>query len=698
MADTCRNLEESQILQQPEIHLPTEIIIYIMEFLPLADRISASQVCHQWYEASREQKLHYNEVVILHDNISRPLQVFENSYGTFVNFVFKEVELGAKLSAFWDKFCPSMCSLGIYSCDVSERTFVEILARCVQLQSLRVNGCRELLMSGRVLEVESDVLQLLRKTLRKLKELSLSYNRYLSDALFNRFVAIAPNLEELSVTGCQISFHMGLYRKFYSKKMLANDNIVPSESVLTFPNILNFIISQAKKLKKLTFGHTLIDNAAVTQLAQVPSLNLMSLHLQSCDQLTNVGIIALTEHQKLLTELDLSECSRLTDHSLLAICNNLTNLTILNIRSCRAISDISVSEMCRLQKLKDLNLSHCELVTGKGIVQGLCSKVNPSFRRLNLSVLPLDEDTVCQVAEKLPGLTHLDLSWCFIAVTDRSVQAICTHLIWLHTLKLTACNRVTDSGLTGIQMTEEEENVIKNDMPIYEDSQTLDSTDEDPMHKISLRSRAEKEIVQDARRKQLVSQKCEDQTQGTTVSGNSLERLKGLRFLDICGCNRITDVSLKYAFNFPSLQHLDISRCQQVTRVGLTYLAVRNPSIETLIMSHCYNVIDEGLLSIVKCLYRLKHLDIKGCTHLTDVSIEAIGKYCCNMKYLDVSNCPGMTAESVDKMEKQLPVVHTVHRHGLRPRIQSFLSDESIAEMKPIPPPPPRKKFSFLRC
>ncbi|XP_068084113.1 F-box/LRR-repeat protein 7 isoform X2 [Anabrus simplex] len=383
MADTCRNLEESQILQQPEIHLPTEIIIYIMEFLPLADRISASQVCHQWYEASREQKLHYNEVVILHDNISRPLQVFENSYGTFVNFVFKEVELGAKLSAFWDKFCPSMCSLGIYSCDVSERTFVEILARCVQLQSLRVNGCRELLMSGRVLEVESDVLQLLRKTLRKLKELSLSYNRYLSDALFNRFVAIAPNLEELSVTGCQISFHMGLYR---------------------------------------------------------------------------------------------------------------------------------------------------------------------------------------------------------------------------------------------------------------------------------------------------------------------------LRFLDICGCNRITDVSLKYAFNFPSLQHLDISRCQQVTRVGLTYLAVRNPSIETLIMSHCYNVIDEGLLSIVKCLYRLKHLDIKGCTHLTDVSIEAIGKYCCNMKYLDVSNCPGMTAESVDKMEKQLPVVHTVHRHGLRPRIQSFLSDESIAEMKPIPPPPPRKKFSFLRC
>ncbi|XP_021941721.1 uncharacterized protein LOC110840775 [Zootermopsis nevadensis] len=187
------------------VKLPIEIIIYILEFLPLSHRISAAQVYHLWHMASKYLELHSNKVVVLQDDLTRPLQVFENSLGTFLNFVFKNVELGGKLTKFWDRFCPQMQFLSIDSCDISEKTFEDILLKCSHLETLNVSACPDLLKPGRVLEQKSDVI-LLRNTLVKLKELSHASNKYLSDALFNRFVAIASNLEDLPLTRCQICF------------------------------------------------------------------------------------------------------------------------------------------------------------------------------------------------------------------------------------------------------------------------------------------------------------------------------------------------------------------------------------------------------------------------------------------------------------------------------------------------------------
>lgn len=39
----------------------------------------------------------------------------------------------------------------------------------------------------------------------------MSNNSYLSDALLNRLIAIAPNLQSMSLEGCQVcSFHEGV--------------------------------------------------------------------------------------------------------------------------------------------------------------------------------------------------------------------------------------------------------------------------------------------------------------------------------------------------------------------------------------------------------------------------------------------------------------------------------------------------------
>lgn len=57
--------------------------------------------------------------------------------------------------------------------------------------------------SGGLLRDQEEIKQL-QSVLINLKELVVSDNSYLSDALLNRLVAIAPNLQSLSLEGCQV--------------------------------------------------------------------------------------------------------------------------------------------------------------------------------------------------------------------------------------------------------------------------------------------------------------------------------------------------------------------------------------------------------------------------------------------------------------------------------------------------------------
>nr|CAD7433376.1 unnamed protein product [Timema monikensis] len=193
---------------------------------------------------------------------------------------------------------------------------------------------------------------------------------------------------------------------------------------------------------------------------------------------------------------------------------------------------------------------------------------------------------------------------------------------------------VTDAGLTGMGMGSEPPPHGEDPLPpLYDEALPEDLMKEqlldirngkalaDPMHKISLRSRAEREIVNDAKLKRVVSQMCEDQYLGADRSEDSLANLRGLQYLDLCGCNRITDVSMKHAFFFRELQYLNLSQCQQISFIGLSFLAARNPSIETLIMSQCYNVTDNGIISVSKFLSRLKHLEVQIIYHLCNLVV-----------------------------------------------------------------------------
>ncbi|KAG6440477.1 hypothetical protein O3G_MSEX001298 [Manduca sexta] len=585
--------------------IPYEVLVYLFEYLPKSDRAAASETCRSWYLAANDHIFLKNKVAIfyksvLSDETFSPINIFENALITYYNYLFNEVEITNKLNDFWEKNGVNIKCLTLRNCDICEKVFVHILQNCQNLEALHIQSCKELFMSGRLLEGKTE--GLLANNLENLKCLSLSGNQYLTDVLVNRFISAAPYLEELNLSSCSLQFHLGLVKKFYPPGSDVFHN--PSESVLTFYFILQLIVAKAKTIKHLLFSNTLIDGAALKSLSEVDNLKLETLQVHSCDQLTNTGILALTTHQTLLKALDIGLCTRVTDQSLVHICKNLVHLEYLNIQRCRAVTDLGIAELGKLKKLKSLNISQCELITKDGLEKGICAEENNVLEELDIHSLNLDQTGVIMISEKLPSLSSLDLSYCFNAVTDTSIQVIFKNQVLLHTLKISHCDKVSDAGLTGMGKIETDGN-NDDDGPIMSSMDNVQA----PL-KIHLGSRAEEEIMRDARRKRDVMRMCEKLTTDT-YSGYSLARIKGLKELDISGCNRITDVSLTYAFNFKELFNLNLSRCQQITHEGIVNLVKNCPSIEYLNLIDCYNLKDEAVTEVVKGLRRLKQLELR---------------------------------------------------------------------------------------
>lgn len=416
-----------------------------MSYLNPSDILEASLTCHRWFEAASHpnfiDKFQINFFKVQLNDVSdpvSPLNSFSNSFRFYTKIILNQVDFG-QTDEFWQRFGGQFTEIIFDTCDLREKTFNGILKKLTNLQALEINNCRELFMSGRLFKnpYEKEAIGVACSNVRNIR---LCNNRYLSDALFNRIVATMKNIESLDLSGCHISFHNGLYRKFYPD---SQQNA--SESVLTFYYILQFIEYQSQHLKSLNFSGTLIDGSALTRLSEVQNLKLDKLILRSCDQLTNTGISTFVRHQCYLTELDLSMSVRLTDLSLIEICKSLTQLKILKLRRCRALTDVSVREIYSLKSLRALDISECDAITSDGLLNGILKdEQNKRLRELHVSALNICEMTVVRIAECFTELTLLDLSFCKNAVTDLAIQLIFKNMIKLRVLNLEFCDKVNN--------------------------------------------------------------------------------------------------------------------------------------------------------------------------------------------------------------------------------------------------------------
>lgn len=264
--------------------------------------------------------------------------------------------------------------------------------------------------------------------------------------------------------------------------------------------------------------------------------------------------------------------------------------------------------------------------------------------------------------------------------------------------------QISDAGLTGLEMSGKVEKYERSQESSSNQSEASgaqannDTVDipndlmpipQEPVqrnpYQISLRSKAEEDIVNDAKRKKIMLHMCEQPLNKEEIncSSYSIARLKGLRSLNLASCNRISDVSLKYSFDFLELEALSLSKCQQITVVGIECLLSKCPSIKILNLSDCHNLTDDAINLISAQLKRLTHLQLERCSQLTDYSLDSIAMNCKRLKSLDIRGCRSMSAEPNLKVE------------NLRSLQRILMSKPGpyMALIKPKPPPIPTSNF-----
>lgn len=172
-----------------------------MCYLNATDVLEASLSCRRWFDASLHSKF-MSRIQINFDKLqlndtqdpSSPLNAFAESMRYYTKISLNQVDLDQTNFEFWHRFGEQLNEIVFNSCDLREKTFNAILQQMNNLESLEINDCRELFMSGRLFKNPYDR-EAICMACVNVKCISLCKNRYLSDALFSRIVATMKNIQ-----------------------------------------------------------------------------------------------------------------------------------------------------------------------------------------------------------------------------------------------------------------------------------------------------------------------------------------------------------------------------------------------------------------------------------------------------------------------------------------------------------------------
>ncbi|XP_053126551.1 F-box/LRR-repeat protein 20-like isoform X2 [Hemicordylus capensis] len=613
--------------------LPVEIITYILSFLPLSDRKEASLVNQTWYFAAqdslRQESISYN--IPATSTSLKTIQGLARRHVCHVKMVTLDGSATSReiIKAVANSLGPHLRSLRLHGSSLTETCFEELVFACPCLTALDLGGCNSLFMSGTLLSKAETSLRA-KQALANLQELNLSGVRYLSDLTFNRLTGCAPRLAKLSLARCHLTFEFDTYN---------GSSDYNSSVLLSFRNLLRFLRERAGSMKSLDLSGTNISSQTMRALVQVEHLCLQEMVLQSCRDLSNEAVGFLCQHQPHLTSLDLSGCSELSDRAVLAVGSRLPGLRGLRLGKLPRVTDTGFQGFSHLRRLQSLDVSECSLVSCSELVKAFSAvEGQPKLVSLNVAFCSLLQDSsVLSLARALSrSLQVLDLSSC-VSITNRSIQAIASHLLHLTVLRLAWCKELTDWGLLGVEEPKEEhEHAGEKDAgPKFSRNFGNMGFFLPPPQDLEQDTRILLDLTkQNARQKHRAS----------------LSALTHLQELDLTACGKLTDV-----ISFPDLRHLSLSLMPNITDTSLIAVAQNCQSLEYLALSHCMNLTDKGFAEAACSLPRLQHLILSGCNQLTPQTLKAISQACRQLKCLDVSMCSGISMQDVKLFQSHLP-------------------------------------------
>ncbi|XP_021709412.1 F-box/LRR-repeat protein 13 isoform X1 [Aedes aegypti] len=617
-------LESESELEKPGFNdLPMELLLKIMKMISLDDRIAAGETCRRWLEAAHyytpfNEKLIFRFTNINFSDYEPPIKHFISGFRIFPRVEATSVTFIGN-SDFWPDFGEFILELTLKNCLIRDTELFWVLQHVPNLRKLRIESCDELFrmwhFDKKFLCCESNFV------LEDLSDVSLANNDFMDETHFNWIMTISPNITQLDISNC---FKM----------------VTAQRRVAMVEHIMRFINNKRFQLEALKFSGTLsIDDICLSTLAILDGLRLESLSLTFCDKIPPAiidllrrqpdlkinqalqfkfnnkktvktmktpGFISFLTSQPNLVHLDLSQSLGVTDEIMELITNYLPKLKTLKLRRCILITDEGIMDIVKLEHLEVLDLSNCERISDRAMFHGVIGRKIKNLKELYLCELPsLSDYSLIQVTLNFELIEILDLSSSPNAATDATMQYINFYLVHLRQLILYCCTKVTDAGLTGIDLP-------YNPLEIWDISESF-----------------------------------------------SIDRLFKLRVLNLNGCYKITDLSLQKGFKFGELKELHLARCSLITEAGIADLVVNNKSIEHLDLSECPNINDYCIELITANLKRLKTLRVNKCPLLTDDCLCIISLNCQYIKHVSVNGC--FKLSRVEERLSRLPTMKVIN-------------------------------------
>jgi hypothetical protein len=154
-----------------------------------------------------------------------------------------------------------------------------------------------------------------------------------------------------------------------------------------------------------------------------------------------------------------------------------------------------------------------------------------------------------------------------------------------------------------------------------------------------------------------------------------LSCLTALRSLGLAGCWRITDAGLRHLSSLTALEELDLNQCEGITDVGLECLRSL-AALEALSLNDCAQITDDGL-GCLRSLGALRSLYLQGCSQITDAGL----KHLRSLRALE-SLCLGESSQVTDMGLRQLGCLGTLQSLSLTGLHE--ITDAGLAHLRPL--------------
>nr|XP_019934488.1 PREDICTED: F-box/LRR-repeat protein 13 isoform X1 [Paralichthys olivaceus] len=528
--------------------LPSSVSLKIFQYVELRDRLNCAEVCCAWKTIIQSSKLwsQINFSVEKHWTTDSTMKQVLQNYRPFVIYL----NLRGCTSLTWPSFkciseCRNLQELNVSECfNVTDTMVQEIVEGCPSLLYLNLSCTL----------VTDKALRELSRNCLNLQYLSLAYCYRFTDKGFMYLT---------TGKGCHSLIHLNL-----------------SGCTQMTVNGFKYLSAGCPSLREVVIDDmpTLSDNCVLALLARCRCLSAIS--LLDAHHLSDIAFIAISEAATLKT-LSTEGNSQLSDVSWEALCSSSQGLHRLHAAQCPRMTDTSLKSVATLKNLQYLDISLCNKVSDAGIKYLTIGSSVAKLRELNVSHCRLLTDiSVMRIAQRLCKLSHLNLSYC-VKLTDASLEWLSGSSIC--SLDLSGCN-IQDQGLAAIEDISLRKLVLAEcvnitDIGIEKLCRNMRDLERvDVSHCVALSDLAIRAI----------SFYC-----------------RSLVTLRMSGCPKMTDMAMQYLTSGSQyLRELDVSGCVLLTDRTLRLIERICPPLCSVTMTCCSNISKAAALKLQP---RVKH-------------------------------------------------------------------------------------------